>query len=118
MTDETQEGTVIAEVTFRYTKSVLCRVIHADGVWGGNTPQGYIQMGFYSEKHEVPESQTYDVIGKDPSSKGGTLKEKQLASRGMGREIEAEIIISPQVARSLKAWLEGRLAILDAAQAE
>ncbi len=118
MSEEDQAGAIIGEVTFRYTKSVLCRVIHVDGAWGGITPQGYIQMDLYSEKHEVPDSHTYDVLGKDPKSQRGTLKEKQVVNRGLGREVEVEVIISPEVARALKNWLEERLAMIEAVQAK
>lgn len=116
MTDETQEGTVVSEVTFKYTKSVLCRVIHVDGAWGGITPQGYIQLDLYSEKHEVPDSQAYDVLEKDSNPQKSILKQKQLVQRGMNREVEVEVIFSPQVARALKTWLEERLAMIEAAE--
>ncbi len=118
MTDETQEGTNISEVTLQYTKSVLCRVIHVDGAWGGITPQGAIQMDLYSQKHEVPASTTYDVLEEGPSSQRSNLKEKRTVNRGFVREVEVEVIMSPEVARTLKTWLEERLAMLEAAQAK
>jgi hypothetical protein len=114
--EKDQTGTVISEVAFRYTKSSLCRVIHMDGAWGGVTPQGHVQMGLYSEKHEVPESHTYDVVGKDSSSKSGVLRQKAIADRGLVREIEVEVIMSTEVARALMRWLEERLAMVEAAQ--
>lgn len=118
MTDETQEGTNVSELTLQYTKSVLCRVIHVDGAWGGITPQGAIQMDLYSQKHEVPASTTYDVLKEDPSSQRSNLKEKRTVNRGFVREVEVEVIMSPEVARTLKTWLEERLAMLEAAQAK
>jgi hypothetical protein len=115
MTDETPEGTVIGEVTTKYSKSALCRVIHADGVWGGLTPAGNIQMDLYSEKHTFPDSTTYDVVGQ-PGATIGALKEKQVVGGGHNREVEAEIILSPAVARSTRDWLEDKLVRLEAAQ--
>ncbi len=117
MTDETQERTVISEVTVRYTRSAFCRVIHADGAWGGLTPQGNIQMALYSEKVEIPELTTYEVLGQ-AGSPMGSLREKQVVQRGHNREVEVEVILSPAVAMSLRDWLQDKLDKLQAIQAK
>ena len=87
-----------------YVKSSHYRTIHADGVWGGITPQLNIQMAFYSEHHPIPEIVHYEVKPGEP------LKEvKRTASEGVVREVEAEMIVSLELAESVVRWLNGKI---------
>lgn len=108
MTEDTQKGTVLAEVSIKYARSAYCRVVHADGAWGGITPQGLVQMAVYSEKHEIPDAATFEVMGQ-PGSPTGSLKQKQVIGGGHVREIEVEIIMTPAVARAMQEWLVEKL---------
>ena len=93
------------EVTFHYIKSAGFRVVHADGVWGGATPRGYVAMNFFSERAPIPKSLTHEIM------KDGNLgEEKQQSSRdGFVREVEVEVLIDLAMARSLIPWLQEKI---------
>ena len=92
------------EIIAHYVKSNYCRVIHADGAWGGLTPYTNIYMALFSEHAPIPRSIKYHV---EPT---GTLSERgKDAEPGFTREIEVEVILSLEVAKALRDWLDERL---------
>ncbi len=80
--------------------------LHADGVWGGLTPQRQIVMGFFTEQFAIPEKVTYEL----PEVVPGNLRE--VARQGGGyvlRDIQAQVYISVTTAKSLIGWLQDRI---------
>lgn len=73
------------EPDIEYRQSNLYRVIHVDGVWGGISPSGLIEMVLFSE-HRVPppDDQLTDAV----------------------RELEACILLRPDVAIAMRDWLD------------
>ena len=92
-----------------YTKSNACRVVHADGAYGGVTPTLDIYMALYSQHNATPEGTTLRF---DHAAK--TAREEIHKPRHQWvREIESEVIMSRDTARSLRDWLNGRLDVAD-----
>lgn len=96
-----------------YVKSNACRVIHADGAYGGLTPQLNIYMALYSEHNALPASAVYVL---DPAEKTAR-EETQAPPREWTREIEAEVIMSRDMARSLRDWLDARIKAVEEVEA-
>ena len=94
----------------KYVRSNLCRVIHADGAWGGVTSRLYIHMGLFSERNVSPESGTYVL---DPKEHVAREEVKGLPKQQILRETEADVIMSVETARALRDWLTERLAVAD-----
>jgi len=88
-----------------FINSNLFRVIHADGAWGGITPQFNIQMALFSERHPIPTEVSYKL---EPSG----LRD------GIVREIEADVIMSLDVARALRIWLDNKIGEAEELRAE
>lgn len=92
-----------------YTKSNACRVIHVDGAYGGVTPQLNIYMALYSEHNALPSAAVYVLDRAEKVAR----EQIQTPSNQWVREIETEVLMSREMARSLRDWLDGRLAIAD-----
>jgi len=93
------------ELTIRVEKSPQARSIHADGVWGGVTPTGQIIMGIWTQFNTYPEHLTYDV-----TPEGSLENERRSPTDSLlTRQIEAEIIMSVDLARSMRDWLNDKI---------
>jgi hypothetical protein len=105
MTHEDQsDESLPRRIEARYVKSSTYRVVHADGVWGGPTPQGNIFMAPYAEHWTNPDSLVYEV------APGGRLTpERREVEQGITRELEVGIVMSLRTAKSLLEWLRGRI---------
>lgn len=49
------------QVAFDYIKSNFFRVVHADGVTGGGTPNGSIHLAFFSERGPIPQREVRSI---------------------------------------------------------
>ena len=100
---------------FHYLKSGGFRVVHADGVWGGPTPRGYITMSFFSERAPIPRRISYKLNPSDGIPQALTLG-KELArdgKEGFVREVEVEVMIDLPMAKSLIRWLADKVRVLE-----
>jgi hypothetical protein len=100
------------QVSFDYIKSNEFRVIHADGAHGGITPRGdAIQMAIYSERRPIPKRETYRL-------ENGKLTDLQHVDLrdAFVREVEVELLLSTEVAKSLAAWLNEKVQAIESIQ--
>src|SRR5260221_8805933 len=90
----------------RYVKSTQFRVMSADGMFGGITPQGLIQMSLFTERAPIPTEAEYQV-----TPEGGLGSEiKKGDNNGVveiERELEVSVQLRPDTARALLVWLKG-----------
>ena len=98
------------EVTFDYIKSNFFRVIHADGAFGGLAPNGNIHMALYNERQAIPKQMAYTLDG---VRLGPEIKEKRQGREGLVREVEVDVILSLEQARSLGTWLTDKVEALE-----
>ena len=98
-----------ASVEFHYIKSNSFRVVHADGVWGGTTPRGYIAMSLFSERAPIPRKLIHEIM-----PDGILGQETGRESRdGIIREVEVEVKVDLEMAKSLIQWLQGHVDFLE-----
>ena len=84
-------------------------MIYADGAYGGPTGHGLIYMALYSEHTKLPESARFDI---DPASK--TARPQRVTpTLNWIREVEAEVLMTVEFAKSLRQWLDQRIAVLE-----
>ena len=88
-----------------YIKSSACRVIHVDGAHGGLTPQLNVYMALFSEHVAPPESAIYVVDRAEKTAR----EQPRPPSNKWVREIETEVIMSREVARLIRDWIDERL---------
>ncbi len=101
-------------IIFEYIKSNFFRVVHADGAIGGVTPEGNLHLAFFSDRPAIPKMQ---VFKRNPDgSLGNILNEHTVVRPGIIREMDVDIVISREAARSLVSWLNQNLEMLDANQ--
>jgi hypothetical protein len=102
------------EIQFHFIKSHLFRVIYAEGAVGGVSPKGLIQMTLFNERVAIP---NLTVVEGTPEA-GGLRPGKEIMAKregknGIVRELEAEIMMSLQSAKSLHTWLGNHIATLE-----
>jgi hypothetical protein len=87
---------------FHYKKSNYFRVIKVNGAWGGLTPNSDVQMSIFSERLPLPDLDEYEI------SDGGKITKlvrKIAKTKGVIREVEATLTMTPSVAKALGEWL-------------
>ena len=103
-------------VSFRYHKSQSFRVIHADGAFGGLTPRKGIFLAFYNERFPIPEVTVQEVTAE--GRLGAEILGQRQVKGEIIREVEAGIVMDPEVAKSLVMWLNERIAESDRIEAD
>jgi hypothetical protein len=93
----------LTEVAFDYIKANFFRVVHADGAFGGITPQGYLHMALYSERRALPKQMVYS-ISKDGTI-GPEMTERRDSRNAIVREVECDVILDERTMRSVHKWL-------------
>ncbi len=98
-------------IEFHYLKSNDFRTVHADGAFGGPTPQGGLFVSFYVERPPIPQRMKF-VVAED--GKLQTEVERESKS-GMIREIDCGVSMSLATAKALKDWLESQIELIESA---
>jgi hypothetical protein len=104
------------KLRYHYLKSQFFRTVHADGIFGGVTPRGLIQIAFFSERQPIPTAMVHTI-----SSDGvdmGESRNLREGREGAIREVEVNAILSAETAERLQEWLGTHLALLRQAKAE
>ena len=104
------------KVQFYYKKSNLFRVMHADGAWGGLTPEGQIFFSLYNSRPPIPEMLVHDI--REDGTLGEDIPELKISKDGIIREVECGIIMSPENVQNLIDFLKGRLDLLEKLKTE
>lgn len=99
-------------------KSSTAPVLHADGVFGGATPSSSLYMAFFSEHAMIPDSMTYGVERVDAARLRLLAPEQPDQFAQVVREIGAEVIMTLEVARIFRQWLDEKISLLERAQPE
>jgi hypothetical protein len=97
------------QIKFHYIKSNLFRVVHCDGFIGGPTPQGQFQIAFFNERAPIPQIVVHKV---NPVTHelGDEVADERRQRDGIVREVEANLLMNLQTAKTLHKWLEGKIA--------
>ena len=117
MADPVPEGESPApsEITQHFIKSPHFRVLHCDGVHGGITPNGYIQMAIFSERLPIPQKVVLRTqeAGADLVSVGEEIKDRRVTRDGVIHEVDVEILLDLRTAKSLRVWLDEKITKLE-----
>lgn len=92
------------EIRFDYIKSNFFRVVHADGVHGGVTAKGGLQVAFFSERKPLPKTETYRIHqGHVGECVGAEIRE------AIVREVEVEVLMNLSMAKAMYQWLGDKI---------
>jgi hypothetical protein len=97
-------------VAFDYIKSNYFRVIHCEGVVGGITPGGFIHMAPWNARQPYPQQVVHELTAEDKMGKEVTRTTRET---DIIREIETDIVFTPEMARVIIRWLEKRLSDIE-----
>jgi hypothetical protein len=100
-------GKPAPEVAFEYIKSQYFRVIHADGIMGGPTPQGYLHFALYSERPPLPRRVVHSLSASGVL--GDPIQEKTVVRDALVREMDVDVIMRVEVAEQFHIWLGQRI---------
>ena len=96
-----------SSLLIHYVKSPMYRTVHADGIFGGPSPNLNIHLSFWSERAPIPQLIEHKV------NPDGTLGEEVLEGRisksGLVREVDVDVVMNLTTARALKDWLEEKI---------
>lgn len=95
------------KVVLHYIKGGGFRVVHVDGALGGVAPSGMLVAALYNERPAIP----VRVVHKLDAA--GRLEGEPIevtARDGFVRELEVELVMTLEVAKSLREWLTGVIA--------
>lgn len=93
------------EIQAKYTKTGATPVLHTDGMFGGLTPGGQLYVAFFSEHARIPDAA---ILRRDPE--GETYRPVEADQLpGVVREVGVEMIMTLNVARAFREWLDVRL---------
>jgi hypothetical protein len=98
-----------------YIKSPVAQVFHADGMFGGPTPQRLLYVAFYAEHAKLPETTVFNV---DETAKTLTPVSQASHEGQWIREVVGEVIMTLEVARSFRDWLNTSIDVLEKIEPE
>lgn len=113
MTDQNADGKPAPRAVFHYIKCGDFRTIHVDGAIGSLTPSGHVHCAIYSERPAIPKVVSYEL-----DSEGGLIEEAKSvveSKTGFVRELQADLVLEPDVARALAKWFSD---VLDSSGSE
>lgn len=110
MSDPKKEPEKPRTVKFEYIKSGDYRVIYADGVHGGPTPRGMVQLSFYAERSPIPRKIVHQIVD---NQLGPEVRDQRESRTGIIRQVAATVVMSLDSARSLREWLDEKIEVLE-----
>lgn len=83
------------------------KIIHVDGAFGGITPQGLINLSFYSERVPIPQASDFEIL--DDGKIGNFIQNSPGSKTGILREYQVGIYMNIQIAKALVDLLNLKL---------
>jgi len=92
----------VDKVALHYIKGNSFRVIHVDGALGGVAPSGMVVASVFNERPPIPVRVVHrlDALGRLEGE-----ATEVVARDGFVREVEAELVMTLEVAKNLHEWL-------------
>ena len=91
-------------IKFHYKKSNLFRVIHAEGAYGGLTPEANVFFTFFNSRPPIPETLVQELS--EDGQLGREVADQRVCKDGIVREVEVGVLMSPKNVRSLIEFLQ------------
>ena len=97
-------------ITIHNIKSPFFRTVHADGLFGGVTPHGYIQMSFWNERAPIPQIIEHEI--ESNGTLGKEIEASRIGKTGLVREVDVDVIMNLETAIAVKKWLDEKITVL------
>jgi hypothetical protein len=99
-------------ILIHYIKSPMYRTAHADGIYGGITPQRNIHMSFWSERTPIPQLIEHEI--KPDGFLGNEIIGARIGKTGLVREVDFDVVLSLETAKAMIGWLSEKVMALEA----
>ena len=86
------------------------RTVFASGVFGGVTPNGLVNINFFTDRAPLPNKITYEIDPQNPSLKKEAEREGR---KGFVREVHFGVVLDKETTKLTIAWLTEQLANLE-----
>jgi hypothetical protein len=98
-------------IKFDYIKGTHFRVVHVDGAFGGVSPRGDIGMSVFNERWPIPTQTTYNL--EEGGKVGNEITEERISREAVIREVEVELLMDLDVAKTMHSWLGAKIGELE-----
>jgi len=92
------------QVTFTFRRAELFRTVYLDGVYGGLTGAGLVSMYGWIQRGSLPTAMSF-AVGEDGVLGPEVHRETDGSQE---RQVEVELMLLPNIARSVGEWLIAR----------
>lgn len=97
----------IKTITIHNIKNSLYRQIHIDGAQGGITPNGFININFFSQRNSIPKGTEFEIDEKGQITQ--PVRDLEDSKKGIVREFEFGTYMDIHTCISLKDFLERKI---------
>lgn len=94
-----------SKIDINYIKTSDYRTFHVDGVFGGITPSGKMNLILFTQRGVIPQKVTREIS--EEGFLGGRVAKE--GKTGIVREIEAGLVMDLDIAKSLRDWIDDKL---------
>jgi hypothetical protein len=89
----------MSEITIHYEKNPEFRTVYTDGLIGGITPTGMVNLNFYATRNIIPKSVAHEVTSDGKLENPGVNSEE--SKDGIVREIELGVYMNQDTAMDI-----------------
>jgi hypothetical protein len=104
-------------VTFDYIKSPHFKTIIVEGIFGGISPKGRINMNLWNERWPIPKQTVHEF-----DEKSGKLKDEKLPARvtrdAIIREVDIALSFDYDTAKKMRDWIDEKITTMEKAAKE
>ncbi|MBI4775104.1 MAG: hypothetical protein HY788_13175 [Deltaproteobacteria bacterium] len=97
-----------SEITFKYVYQNDYKPVYVNGVYGGTSPRGEIELNFFHERRDLANEITHDLDSSGRLGKVIRTDPKNLNAT-MVRFISTGVVMSVESARELNVWLQQKI---------
>jgi hypothetical protein len=98
-------------VRFEQHESNDFRVVHADGAYGGPTPNGLLYTVFYTQTPAIPSTLVHEI--KEDGNIGEEIVPDRVISSAIERRIEFGVLMDLNLTKSFHKWLGQQIAQIE-----
>lgn len=108
MADRTKgNGGEVPTVVFDYLKSPQFRTVYAAGTIGAVTPNGHIHFSLFNERPAIPRQMVHRLT--EQGKLGEEITERRVSREGIVREMEVDVVMTVETAKSFITWLQSKV---------
>ena len=94
-------------ITIHNIKNSLYRQVHIDGAHGGITPNGFINVNFFSQRGVIPKGTEFEINEEGQIKR--PIKDIEESKQGIVREFEFGTYMDINTCISIKEFLERKI---------